>query len=290
MSSPAQRVLVLGAGTMGSGIAQVCLVAGHDVTLHDAAPGAYERGRDGIAARLERQVEKDRIPRARADDAMARLHWAPNMAEASAAADVVVEAIVEETGAKEALWRTVGAAAPSAALLTTNTSSLSVTGLARASGRPGGFCGLHFFNPAPRMPLVEVVRGLDSDDATVERARAFAEGLGKTAIVCEDRPGFLVNRLLIPYLNEAAFLVADGADPVQVDRAMELGANVPMGPLALADLIGLDVTLSVAETLHRELGDPKYRPAPLLRQYVRAGRFGRKSGRGFHRYDEGGDA
>jgi len=183
----------------------------------------------------------------------------------------------------------VGGAAPATALLCTNTSSLSVTALASASGRPDRFCGLHFFNPVTALPLVEVVRGETTPDATVREAERFAEGLGKTPVRCEDRPGFLVNRLLIPYLNEAAQLADEGAaDAASIDTALRLGASMPMGPLALADLIGLDVVLAVMESLHDEFGDPRYRPAPMLRRMVRAGRLGRKSGRGFHDY--GGEA
>lgn len=287
MNGAPERVLVVGAGTMGAGIAQVCAAAGHPVTLHDPAPGAHDRARQAIADRLERSVRKERLSKAQAEAALERVGTAEDVEAAASGAGVLIEAIVEDARAKRELWGRIGPAADETAWLASNTSSLSVTELAHASGRPHAFCGLHFFNPAPVMPLIEVVRPVDAADATIERARTFAEALGKTPIVCDDRPGFLVNRLLIPYLNEAAFLVADGADPTQVDRALELGANVPMGPLALADLIGLDVILSIAETLHREFGEPKYRPAPLLRQWVRAGRLGRKSGRGFHRYDQG---
>ena len=172
------------------------------------------------------------------------------------------------------------------AILATNTSSLSVTQIASFVSNPGRFCGLHFFNPVPMLPLVEVVRALQTEEDTVERARSFVEGLGKTPIVCEDKPGFIVNRLLVPYMNDAIHALSEGvASAEDIDRAMKLGANMPIGPLALGDLVGLDVALAAAESLHDEFGDPKFRAAPLLRQMVRAGRLGRKTGEGFYKYD-----
>jgi len=281
-ASQARRVAVIGAGTMGTGIAQVCLASGFEVVLHDARREALDAAPERIARGLARAAGGTPEP------VPARLHTSSTLVDAAAEADVVLEAIFEDAALKARTWKELGAAAPAAALLGTNTSSLSVTELARASGRPERFIGLHFFNPVPVMPLVEVVRADTTPDPLVEEAVRFAGAIGKTPVVCADRPGFLVNRLLIPYLNEAAQLWDDGAaDATSIDRAMNLGANVPIGPLALADLIGIDVVLSVMENLQAEFGDPRYRPAQVLRRMVRAGRLGRKSGTGFHQY--GGD-
>lgn len=285
-----EAVLVVGAGTMGTGIAQACAVAGHRTTLCDVAPGAAEASLARIEESLGRLAAKDRLGGTPPGDVLRRIDAVTGEpAWRAPDADVVIEAVSEDPRMKERVWTSIGAAVGDRALLATNTSSLSVTALADASGRPGAFCGLHFFNPVPVMKLVEVVKGETTHPETVARAARFAAGLGKTPVHCEDRPGFLVNRLLIPYLNEAATLLDEGtADADAIDTAMRLGASMPMGPLALADLIGLDVVLAVMESLHEELDDPRYRPAPLLRRLVRDGRLGRKSGRGFH--DHGGDA
>ena len=284
------RILVVGAGTMGAGIAQACLAAGHEVSLHDAHEEAVTAARAVIADGLGRAAAKDRLDGRDPDDLLGALRLEGGAAASAAAdADVVIEAVAEDAGVKARVWSELGAAAPAGALLSSNTSSLSITGLAAASGRPERFCGLHFFNPVAVLPLVEVVRGEETPEGVMEEAEGFACGLGKTPIRCLDRPGFLVNRLLIPYLNEAANLADEAvAEPAAIDQAMRLGANMPIGPLALADLVGLDVVLAVMESLHEELGDPRYRPAPALRRKVRAGRLGRKSGRGFHDY--GGEA
>jgi len=284
------NVAVVGAGTMGAGIAQACLAAGHRVTLHDARDEAVVAARAALERGLARAAEKDRLEGRDPEALLGQLTVRSGPADAAVSdADVVIEAVVEDPDLKARLWSDLAATAPATALLCTNTSSLSVTALATASGRPERFCGLHFFNPVAALPLVEVVRGEATPEATVREAERFAEGLGKTPVRCEDRPGFLVNRLLIPYLNEAAQLADEGvADAASIDTALRLGASMPMGPLALADLIGLDVVLAVMENLHAELGEPRYRPAPILRRMVRAGRLGRKSGRGFHDY--GGDA
>jgi 3-hydroxybutyryl-CoA dehydrogenase len=283
-------VSVIGAGTMGAGIAQVALSAGHAVTLHDADDAAARRGRDRIAAGLEREAAKDRLAGRDPGELLSALTVrSGEPAPALDGAAVVIEAIVEDADVKAAAWRGLGASAPPEALLASNTSSLSVTALAHASGRPDRFVGLHFFNPVPRLALVEVVRPDGGPDATVAEAVRFARGLGKTPVACADRPGFLVNRLLVPYLNEAATLFDEGAaTPEAIDDAMRLGAAMPMGPLALCDLIGVDVVLAIMETLHDEFGDPRYRPAQVLRRLVRAGRLGRKSGAGF--FDYGGEA
>lgn len=273
---------------MGRGIAQTCLAAGHRVTLADADGSILEGARRRIEDGLARAAAKGRLVGATPDTLMAGLTTPTgDPADAAIAAEVVIEAIVEEPAAKHDLWTALGASAPERALLASNTSSLSVTSLARASGRPERFVGLHFFNPAPVLPLVEVVRPDGGPEATIDEAVRFAEGLGKTPVRCADRPGFLVNRLLIPYLNEAATLADEGtSDAASIDRAMTLGANVPIGPLALADLVGIDVVLAVMESLHAEYGDPRYRPAQVLRRMVRAGTLGRKTGRGFFDYEE----
>jgi len=270
---------------MGSGIAQTSALAGHDVTLCDVAPGALERAERTILSSLERLVRKEIVSQEEADEAVGRIDMKGAL-EGISEAGVVVEAVYESLEVKRAVWRELAGATSEGALLATNTSSLSVTEIAAFSGRPERFCGMHFFNPVPVMALVEVVRGLRSSDEAVEQARAFAEGIGKTPIVCEDKPGFIVNRLLIPYLNDAVHALAEGvASAEDIDRAMKLGANMPIGPLALSDLVGLDVGLAATEALYREFGDPKFRPAPLMRQMVRAGKLGRKSGEGFFRYD-----
>jgi 3-hydroxybutyryl-CoA dehydrogenase len=279
------NVAVIGAGTMGSGIAQTSALAGHDVVLVDVAPGALERAERAMASSLERLVRKEVVTATDAREARGRIDMRGAL-EGLAEAGVVIEAVYESLEVKREVWRQLAGATSQGALLATNTSSLSVTEIATFGGRPERFCGMHFFNPVPVMALVEVVRGLRSSDEAVEQARAFAEGIGKTPIVCEDRPGFIVNRLLVPYLNDAVHALSEGvASAEDIDRAMKLGANMPIGPLALSDLVGLDVGLAATEALFREFGDPKYRPAPLMRQMVRAGKLGRKSGEGFFRYD-----
>lgn len=281
-------VAVVGAGTMGSGIAQACLAADRPVVLYDEDVPAVERARPRIASGLAKAASKGRLGERDPDTLLGRLDArAGTLEDALSDADIVIEAIVEDRAAKTRAWRAIGGHAPAEALLATNTSSLSVTELGRASGHLGRFVGLHFFNPVAVLPLVEVVRPDGGADATVERAARFAAELGKTPVRCADRPGFLVNRLLIPYLNEAATLADEGtAEPEAIDAAMRLGANMPIGPLALADLVGIDVVLAVMETLFDEYRDPRYRPAQLLRRMVRAGRLGRKAGHGFFDYEE----
>ncbi len=279
------KVAVIGAGTMGSGITQTCALAGHEVVICDPADGALERSRQAMSSSLQRLVRKEVVGADEADEALARVHFQAQI-DGLEDAGVVVEAVFESLDVKREVWGAVQAVTSEGALLATNTSSLSVTAIAEFSGRPERFCGMHFFNPVPMMDLVEVVRGLRSTDEAVEQARAFAEGLGKTPIVCEDKPGFIVNRLLVPYMNDAVHALSEGvASAEDIDRAMKLGANMPIGPLALGDLVGLDIGLAAAEALFEEFGDPKFRPAPLLRQMVRAGKLGRKAGEGFFRYD-----
>ncbi len=278
------KVAVIGGGAMGSGIAQTCALAGHEVVLVDVSAAALERALTNVRTSLDRLVRKETITRADADAGLALLTTTTEL-EGLGDAGVVIEAVYESIPVKRDIWQRLATATSEGALLATNTSSLSVTEIASFSGRPERFCGMHFFNPVPMMALVEVVRGLRSSEETVEQARAFAEGIGKTPIVCEDKPGFIVNRLLVPYINDAAHALAEGvASAEDIDKAMRLGANMPIGPLALADLVGLDVCLAAAESLHAEFGDPKFRISPLVRQLVRAGRLGRKTGEGFYRY------
>jgi 3-hydroxybutyryl-CoA dehydrogenase len=279
---------VVGAGTMGAGIAQVCAGAGHDVLLHDTSSKARDEGFEAISKSLSRLVKSGKLSKDDRAAALARITLIGDL-DNMADADLVIEAVHEDLETKREVWRHVDAVAKGEAILASNTSSLSITALASFVSRPERFCGLHFFNPVAVLPLVEVVRGLETSEETIKEARAFAEGIGKTPIVCTDTPGFIVNRLLIPYVNDAVHALAEGvATAKDIDQAMKLGANMPIGPLALADLIGLDVTLAAIEALHFEFGDGKFRPAPLLRQMVRAGKLGRKSGEGFHRYEEEG--
>lgn len=281
--SQISSVLVVGAGAMGSGIAQVIAEAGIDVTLSDVDTPSLERGLAGIVARWDKAVATGKRDAGAVADSRDHLH----SGELNRARDVdlVIEAIVERLPTKSALFRDLGALAPARTILASNTSSISVTALAAASGRPAQFVGLHFFNPVPVLPLVEIVRGLETSQDTVDAADQFVTRLGKTPILVEDSPGFVANRILLPMINEAVFTLQDGvADAAGIDTVMKLGAAHPMGPLALADLIGLDVCLDILDTLHRDFGDDKYRPAPLLRRMVAAGRLGRKSGQGFHDY------
>lgn len=277
------RVLVVGAGAMGSGIAQVIAESGLDVTLTDVDTPSLERGLAGIVARWDKAASTGK----RDADTVAGFKGHLRSGDVSAARDVdlVIEAIVERLLAKSALFTELSELAPASAILASNTSSISVTALATASGRPAQFVGLHFFNPVPVLPLVEIVRGLQTSPETVAMAENFVTRLGKTPVIVQDSPGFVANRILLPMINEAVFTLQDGVtDTAGIDAVMKLGAAHPMGPLALADLIGLDVCLDILDTLHRDFGDDKYRPAPLLRRMVAAGRLGRKSGQGFHDY------
>jgi 3-hydroxybutyryl-CoA dehydrogenase len=279
-----QHVVVVGAGQMGAGIAQVAAQAGLEVTLLDASLAAAEAGKARIGAQLEKQVQKGKLS---ADDRtalLARLKPASSV-EAAAGAQLAIEAIVENESVKRTLFQQLDAVLPKEAILATNTSSIPVTRLAAATSRPEQVVGMHFMNPVPVMKLVELIRGAQTSDATYAAVDALAKKMGKTTVVSRDFPGFIVNRILIPMLNEACFALHEGlGSATDIDEAMKLGCNMPMGPLELADFIGLDTVLAIAEVLHKGLGDDKYRPSPLLRQYVDAGWYGRKSGRGFHRY------
>ena len=281
-----ERVGVVGAGTMGAGIAQVCAVAGMNVTVFDMQADALARGVKSIESSLARIVKKGNLSGAEQAAALARITTTSDL-EALKGAETVVEAVFETLEVKRSVWATLAEVVSQDALLATNTSSLSVTEIAAGVPHPERFCGLHFFNPAPLLPLVEVVRAQRTSESTVERAQAFVEHIGKTAVVCDDRPGFIVNRLLIPYLNDAVFALQEGVGtPEAIDTAMKLGANMPIGPLALIDLVGLDIALAAAESLHNEFQDPKFRVPTLLRQLVRAGKLGRKSGEGFYHYED----
>ena len=275
---------VIGAGTMGNGIAQACAVVGLGVVMVDVAEAAVLRGLSTITGSLDRLLKKDKISKADKDAAIGRIRGTTSYDDL-AGADLLIEAATEDESLKLRILKQVDAIAKSTAILATNTSSISITKLAASTGRAERFVGLHFFNPVPMMALVEVIRGLQTSDATVEAAAAFARQLGKTPIVVQNGPGFVVNRLLCPMLNEAVLVLQDGlASPEDIDAGMKLGCNHPVGPLALADMIGLDVLLAVMEVLYREFNDPKYRPALLLKEMVAAGRLGRKSGRGFYSY------
>ena len=281
-----RRVTVIGGGTMGNGIAHVCAQGGLDVTLVDVDPAALERARATIRKNLERQVRKGLVAEGAVDEILARVSAAQDPAEGAAAADLVVEAVPEKAEIKYDLFRTLDAAAPEGCILASNTSSISITEIAARTSRPERVIGMHFMNPVPVMKLVEVIRGLATSDETTEAVMALSRDLGKTPVEVNDFPGFVSSRVLMPMINEAVFALMEGvATPEAIDTVMKLGMNHPMGPLALADLIGLDTCLNILEVLHRELGDDRYRPCPLLRKYVAAGWLGRKTGRGFHPYD-----
>lgn len=280
---------VVGAGQMGSGIAQVAAQAGYQVVLVDVAESFLERGLNTIRRSLGKFLEKGRISQEAHDAALARIRTALDL-EALKEADLVVEAIVEDEGEKRRLFERLGALVKPEAILASNTSSIPITALARYSGRPERFIGMHFFNPVPLMQLVEVIRGELTLEATREVVVAVAKRMGKTPLEVQDYPGFVSNRLLMPMINEAIEALREGvATKEAIDGIMRLGMNHPMGPLELADFIGLDTCLAIMEVLHRGFGDDKYRPSPLLRRMVQAGLLGRKTGRGFYTYDEKGN-
>lgn len=281
-----EQVGVVGAGTMGAGIAQVCATAGLQVVLVDVGLEQLKRGQVTIGDSLAKLEPKGRLPRP-ASEIAGRIRTSTDLHDL-AKVDVVIEAAFEDVTVKSDLFKKLDAACKPDAVLASNTSSISITRLAAATTRPAQVVGMHFMNPVPVMGYVELIRGLQTSDATMERTRALAKTLGKTAVESSDTPGFIANRVLMPMINEAVFALSEGVGTADAIDTMMKGLNFPMGPLALADLIGLDVCLAILEVLQRELGDPKYRPAPLLRQYVHAGWLGRKSGRGFFRYGDAG--
>ena len=279
-----ERMAVIGAGQMGSGIAQVAAQAGVEVVVADATPDLARRAVDRLGQTLSKLVEKGKLAAAEREKVLGRIRPAASL-EDCAGADLAIEAVVENEAAKKDIFRKLDALLRPEALLASNTSSISITALAAATKRPDRFVGMHFMNPPPVMQLIEIIRGLQTSEATYQAAVALAKRFGKTTVTSKDSPGFIVNRILIPLLNEACFALQEGlASPEDIDTGVKLGLNHPMGPLTLADFIGLDTCLYIAEVLHRELGEDKYRPAPLLRSYVAAGWYGRKAGRGFYKY------
>jgi 3-hydroxybutyryl-CoA dehydrogenase len=279
-----QHIGVIGAGTMGNGIAQVCAVAGLKVTMVDINDAAVQRGLSTLAGSLDRLVKKDKLSQADRDAAVARVQGSIRYEEL-VGAQLVIEAATENLELKLRILTQLDGLVGPDTVIGTNTSSISITQLAAVLQRPERLIGLHFFNPVPMMALVEVIRGMQTADATYEMAMAFAQAIGKSPVTVRNNPGFVVNRILIPMINEAIFVLQEGvASASDIDEGMKLGCNHPIGPLALADLIGLDTVLAIMNVLSDGLGDPKYRAAPLLNEMVAAGRLGRKSGRGFFAY------
>ena len=282
------KIAVIGAGSMGAGIAQVCSQAGFQVSMRDVEHRFVETGFRRIRDPLSKRVEKGKMTQSEVDAIIGRIHGTVELKEAVRGAQVVIEAIFEKMEVKKELFAELDAVAPPEVVFASNTSSLSITEIASATKRADRVIGMHFFNPAPVMKLIEVIRGSETSDATTAFAKAFAVRLGKEAVEVKESPGFVVNRLLVPMMNEAFNLLMEGvATAGDIDKAMKLGTNMPMGPFELADYTGLDIGLDVMEVLHRETGDPKFRPSPLLRKYVRAGRLGRKTGRGVYDYGQG---
>lgn len=284
MAEAISRVGVIGAGQMGNGIAHVSALAGFDVVLHDIAEERVRKGLATIDGNLSRQVHSGRITEEDRKAALARVTAAPSV-DALGSCDLVIEAATEDEQVKRKIFAGVCPVLRPDAMLATNTSSISITRLASASDRPERFIGIHFMNPVPVMQLVELIRGIATGDETFEAAKAYVARLGKTVAVAEDFPGFMVNRILLPMINEAIYVLYEGVGSVDaIDTAMKLGANHPMGPLQLADFIGLDTCLSIMQVLYEGLADSKYRPCPLLVKYVEAGWLGRKTNRGFYDY------
>jgi len=279
-----QSVGVIGAGQMGNGIAHVCALSGFDVKLHDISPERVEAGLATINGNMARQVSSGRISEEERQGALARISGAPEMSDLGEV-DLVIESASENENVKREIFKALCPVLKPEAILSTNTSSISITRLAASTDRPERFIGIHFMNPVPVMELVELVRGIATEDATFETSRVFVDKLGKTIAVSEDFPAFMVNRILLPMINEAIYVLYEGVGSVEaIDTAMRLGARHPMGPLELADFIGLDTCLSIMQVLYEGLADSKYRPCPLLVKYVEAGWLGRKTHRGFYDY------
>jgi 3-hydroxybutyryl-CoA dehydrogenase len=278
------HILVVGAGQMGAGIAQVALQAGFQVTLADVSEVSLAKGKAGIEKGLSKLVEKGKLDAAAKDSALAKLSTATAILDVKNV-DAGIEAVTENEDLKKKIFKDLDQVVRAGGILATNTSSIPITRIGATTKRPESVIGMHFMNPVPLMALVEIIRGAATSDETYAATKAMAEKMGKTTVLSKDFPGFIVNRILIPMLNEACFALTEGLATVEdIDTAMKLGTNVPMGPLTLADFIGLDTVLFIAEVLHKGLGDDKYRPSPLLRQYVEAGWLGKKSGRGFYKY------
>lgn len=279
-----QKLAVIGAGTMGNGIAQVCALAGINVTLIDISDEALAKGLSALTSNLDRQLRKETITVAEKQGALARISLSTDYAALNGA-ELVIEAATENLELKKRILKRIDDTVSGDCVIATNTSSLSITELAAVVNHPARFIGLHFFNPVPMMALLEVIRGLQTSDATHALALKLADHIGKSAVTARNSPGFVVNRILCPMINEAIFVLQEGlANAKDIDTGMQLGCNHPIGPLALADLIGLDTMLAIMESFHDGFNDPKYRPAQLLKEMVAAGYLGRKSGRGFHVY------
>ncbi|MFD2215159.1 3-hydroxybutyryl-CoA dehydrogenase [Metabacillus endolithicus] len=279
-----QKIMVIGAGQMGSGIAQVCAMAGFQVILHDMKQDIAEKGLSFIQKQLQRQVEKGKLSEQDKVKTLQRLTPSASIEDAKEV-DFIIEAVIEKMEVKTSLFKQLDTLAPEQVILATNTSSLPITEIAAATNRPDRVIGMHFMNPVPVMKLVEIIRGLATSDEVYQQIEDLTKKLNKTPVEVKDFPGFVSNRILMPMINEAIFTVYEGvAEPEAVDEVMKLGMNHPMGPLTLADFIGLDTCLYIMETLHEGFGDDKYRPCPLLRKYVKAGWLGKKSGRGFYQY------
>ena len=282
-----KEVMVIGAGQMGAGIALVFARSGYEVKLYDADIGALKRGKQYIEKIFEKDVAKGKMEADTKEQALNRLQLVVDLDADPITADFIIEAVVEKLEVKKDVFRRLDELAPSHSLFATNTSSLPITEIAAVTGRAEQFIGMHFMNPVPVMKLVEIIRGLETSDATYRTVQQLTEALGKQDVEVKDFPGFVSNRILMPMINEAVYTVFEGIASIEdVDQVMKLGMNHPMGPLQLADFIGLDTCLSIMEILHEGFGDSKYRPCPLLRQYVQAGRLGKKAGKGFYSYTD----